>query len=64
MEASKCLSGSILACSGLDEKQRTEVVRVALELGAKVVNVFHLHDLPHVLIATSVRTEKYKVRRS
>lgn len=64
MEASKCLSGSIVACTGLDEKQKTEVIRLAVELGAQVVNVIHLHDLPHVLIANSVRTEKYKVGSS
>ncbi len=61
MRTRKCLSGSKLACSGLDDRGRAEILNLAQELGAEVVTAIHMHDLPHVLIATSVRTEKYKV---
>jgi BRCA1 C Terminus (BRCT) domain len=57
----KCLSGSKIVCSGLDDTERADVLSTAQELGAEVVTAIHMHDLPHVLIATSVRTEKYKV---
>jgi hypothetical protein len=62
MGSRKCLSETRVACSGLSDEERIEVVNLVTQLGGEMLTAIHMHDLPHIFIAASVRTEKYKVK--
>ncbi|KAK9804480.1 hypothetical protein WJX73_007384 [Symbiochloris irregularis] len=58
---SGCLADTRVLCEGVPEDEALTLRKIVHQLGGQWQTTIKPHDLPHVLVTTTVRTEKYKV---